>query len=209
MIPGPAQTFADACQDALAKRVDSITLVGSFARGDQRPTSDIDLIVLVDTVDRPLLAHIGSIVADIETPNELNPAVISLDELAREPYVFDWLMIKHDGISVYGRLPEITTCSQSELDQAKQIAQEVLMSARHYLAVQESAEKFASGKLHHWNLKPLGFAVRFYEYHKTGRYIRSPDEIAELYPVLALDPASDYELIIEGCMDVCEEILRA
>jgi predicted nucleotidyltransferase len=183
MIPEAAQIFADACQTTLADRISSITLVGSFARGDQRPTSDIDLMVLVDAADRSLLDQIGSIVAGIETPNELNPAVLSLEELSRHAYVFDWLMIKHDGIPVYGQSPDIVTCHQTELDQARQIAQEVLMSARHYLAVQEPADKFAGGKLHHWNLKPLSFAVRFYEFHKTGRYIRSPVEIAQLYPM--------------------------
>ena len=192
----------------MGERISSIILIGSFDRGDERPSSDIDLIVLVDTVDRVLMDDIGGIVESIETANDINPAVMSLTELRAHPEMFDWLSIKHDGIPVLGKMPD-TVCAQTELDRAKQIAQEVLMSARHHLAVREPAENFAGGKLRHWNLKPLSFALRFFEFHKSGRYIRSANEIAELYPLLSLDPASDYRQIIDNCIDICEEILGA
>ena len=208
MIPEQAKQFARACCQAFGERISSVILYGSFARGDQRPSSDLDLVVFVDVVDRVLLDDIGGIVESIETPNEINPAVISLSELSAFPDMFDWLAIKHDGVPVFGKMPD-TVGGQTELDRAKQIAQEVLMSARHYLAVREPAENFAAGKLRHWNLKPLSFALRFFEFHKSGRYVRSANEIAELYPVLSVDPASDYRQIIDNCIDICEEILGA
>ena len=207
-FPEQAQQFARRCGDRLPGRVYTVILTGSFARGDQRPDSDIDLIVLVDHADKELLQAVSGIVTSIPTTNELNPAVIATSELLRDPDIFDWLPIKHDGAVLLGELPEVPPSRLSELGLAKQIAQTVLMSSRHYLAVAEPAENFSGGKLWLWNLKPLAFALRFYEYHLSGHYIRPLPELAAKYPVLSRDPATEHATILDECIEICERILR-
>jgi predicted nucleotidyltransferase len=209
MAPEPARAFVGKCRERFPDRVQAVILVGSFARGAQRPKSDIDLIVLVDRVDNGLLREVSKVVASVSTANELNPALVATSELLRDPDIFDWLPIKHDGVVLLGELPQVSSCRMSELDLAKLIAHDVLMSSRHYLAVAEPPEKFAGGKLWVWNQKPLAFAVRFYEYHKTGQYTRSFREISQRYPVLARDPVTEHVVILEECIEICEEILRA
>lgn len=108
---------------------------------------------------------------------------------------------------MYGALPEIESPGQTELNIAKRIAQEVLMSSRHYLSVSEPEEKFAGGKLYNWNLKPLGFALRFFHITQTGKYIRSVRDLADLYPVLNLDPVQDWRQVLHECIQICEEII--
>lgn len=198
----------DVCTAQFGERLVAVLLEGSFAKGDNREDSDIDLFVLLSRVDRPALAHIGSIVAGIETRNELNPAVVSVAELEAHPVLFEYLRVKHDGIVLHGTLPEIESVAESELDIAKRIARDVLMSSRHYLAVSEPETHFAGGKLYTWNLKPLGFALRFYHFSQTGEYIRSVRELATKYPVLALDPAKDWQRVLQECMSVCEKIIE-
>jgi hypothetical protein len=53
----------------------------------------------------------------------------------------------------------------------------------------------------------LGFALRFHHFVQTGEYIRSRDDLAERYPVLALDPAGDWQQILRECVRICEEII--
>jgi len=209
MIPEAARQFTAACVAGLNSRLVAILLEGSFARGDNRDDSDIDLFVLVDTVDSALLERVGAIVSAIQTKNELNPALVSVAELQRHPQLFEYLRIKHDGMVLHGALPEIQHPGETELDIAKRIAQEVLMTSRHYLAVSEPVEKFAGGKLYNWNLKPLGFALRFYHLAQKGKYIRSVRDLADLYPILNLDPVQDWKQILYECIQMCEEIISA
>ena len=206
-IPEAAQRFTDACMEKLDSRLIAVLLEGSFARGDNRERSDIDLFVVVDAVDSSVLAQVGSIVAGIETENELNPALVSLAELETYPELFEYVRVKHDGIVLHGALPEIDSRAGSELPMAKHIAHEVLMSSRHYLAVSEPEKNFAGGKLYEWNLKPLGFALRFFHLAQTGEYIRSSRELAIQYPVLDLDPVKDWQQILRECISACEEII--
>lgn len=209
MIPEQAHIFVSRCREQLLDRIQAIALVGSFARGDERPESDIDLVVLVDSVDMRLLQKVSGVVTSIVTENEINPALVAESELIQTPHLFDWLMMKHDGLVLFGKLPQVTSCPVSELDIAKQIARDVLMSSRHYIAVAEPEEKFAGGKLWDWNQKPLAFAARFYEYHMSGNYIRSLRELSKKYPVLSRDPVAEYALILDECIEVSEKILEA
>lgn len=208
MIPEASQRFAEACAARFGETLIAVLLEGSFARGDQREDSDIDLFVLLDTVDGSVLEEIGSIVAGIEAQNELNPAVVSLAELEQYPELFGYLRVKHDGIVLHGALPEIAYSGESELDIAKRIARDVLMSSRHYLAVAEPEGNFAQGKLYDWNLKPLGFALRLFHFARTGDYIRSVRDLAAKYPALGLDPVKDWQRILHESLEVCEQILR-
>ena len=114
-----------------------------------------------------------------------------------------------EGIILYGKLPNFSSNTESELDIAKRIARDVLMSSRHYIAVSEPGDNFRGGKLFTWNLKPLGFALRLYHLSQTGEYIKSVRDLAVKYPVLALDPVKDWQRVLLECMKVCEKIIES
>jgi predicted nucleotidyltransferase len=207
VIPKPAREFSDGAEELLGDNLLAVILVGSFARGDQTEGSDIDLFVLVKQVDFSLLRTIGDFVSGISTPNEINPAIVSLSEIRAHPDWFEVHKLHHDGVTLSGQLPKDISASESELTVAKRIAREVLMSSRHYLAVSESEESFAGGKLWTWHLKPLGFALRFYHYHETGNYVPNITDLKLLYPILGLNPVVDYQQIIEDGIVQCEAIM--
>jgi predicted nucleotidyltransferase len=209
VAPEPASQFVDAASNELGDNLVAVLMVGSFARGEQASSSDLDLCVLVNRIDLQVLRAIGELVTSIATPNEINPAVVSIDELRAYPDLFEIHKLRHEGVLLWGGMPNDIVPVESELILAKRIASEVLMSSRHYLAVAEPSYKFTSGKLRPWNLKPLSFALRYYHFHKTGRYLRRFTALAEKYPLLELDPVADHQQIIQGCIDVCEEILSA
>lgn len=209
MIPDVAYVFSERARQSLGDRLIAIYLVGSFSRDDEGPDSDVDLFVLVNEVDPGLLSHVGSIVQEIQDTREINPAVVSLAELGSRPDLFDVAMVRHDGIALVGELPAGRAYVEDELEMAKRTAKDVLMSSRHYLAVDEPREKFAGGKLWTYVLKPLSFALRLYHYHTTGVYVREFRDLVKEYPVLALDHVRDHQRIIVDSIRLCEEIIRA
>ncbi|MFN2228207.1 MAG: nucleotidyltransferase domain-containing protein [Anaerolineae bacterium] len=207
MIPEAARQFAGSCAAQFQDNVVAVVLEGSYARNDEGPDSDIDLYVVVRRLDSDVLGQIGEIVSTICSRHELNPAVASQQELESHPDLFGYTRVKLEGIVLYGELPEIEVDVESALRVAQYIAHDVLMSARHYLVVSEPEERFATGKLYWWNLKPLGFALRFFHLYQTGEYIRSLGDLSKHYPVLTLDPVRDYRQILLDCISVCERII--
>lgn len=209
MIPESVERYVEGAGELFGDNLLSIVMVGSFARGDETSASDVDLFVLVHSVDSDLLRKSGELVRGIPARNELNPAFVSLSELRAHPDWFELHKVLHDGVVLLGRLPDDISSTESELTVAKRIAREVLMSSRHYLAVGEPAENFTGGKLWAWNLKPLSFALRYYHFHKTGNYIRKLTDLTREYPILDLDPVADYQRIVDDCVTLCEEIMGA
>jgi predicted nucleotidyltransferase len=208
VIPEPALEFTRLVAGSIPG-IRAIVLAGSFARGDQRPTSDIDLLVIAERVDTALLERIGDAVTSIATSNELNPAVVSHHEFTTRPDLVQFLKYKHDGRCLHGTLPVPSAPFADELERAQAIAHEVLMSVRHYLAVKEDAVRFQAGKLHPYVLKPLSFSLRFYHFHLTSTYIREHRALVQRYPVLALDPVRDWREILIEAHGLCERILTA
>lgn len=209
MIPDVAHEFSERARQSLGDRLIAIYLVGSFARDDEGPDSDVDLFVLVKEADLGLLNDVGAIVPGIQSNREINPAVVSLAEFNTRPELFDVLKVWHEGLALMGELPAVTGLAEDELALARRTARDVLMSSRHYLAVDEPEEKFAGGKLWPYVLKPLSFALRFYHYHNTGVYLRAFGDLAREYPILALDPVSDCRTIIIDSITLCQEIMGA
>jgi len=209
MIPKTVRDFVSKTEEILGDQLISIVLVGSFARGDETPSSAVDLFVLVSDIDNDILKSIGHVVHGIVAQNEINPAVISKSEIQNHPDLFDIHKIRHEGKTLYGSLPDGILPVESELDVAKRIAAEVLMGSRHYLAVAEPVEKFAGGKLWSWILKPLSYALRYYHFHNTGNYVGKYNELAQKFPILWLDPVDDHQRIIEGSIIICEKIINS
>ena len=209
MIPDSVNIFTSAVSQLLGDDLQVVILAGSFARGEEKPTSDIDLFLLVENLDIQTMKEIGEIVKRISTDHELNPAVVKLSEFIKYPDWFDLLKLRHEGIALFGKPPINLNSKEDELTAAKRIAKEVLMSARHYLAVSEPIEKFTGGKLFIYILKPLAFALRLSHYANTGSYILKTSDLAREYPILNLDPVSDFKQIIEESSLICEDILNS
>jgi hypothetical protein len=208
MIPRAALDYAAKAATGIDGVV-AIVLAGSFARDDERPMSDIDLLVVLERVDLALLDAIGTLTRGMRSTNEINPTVVSRREFASYPDLHGYLKYQHDGIPLHGELPAPTAPHADELAIARRIAHEVMMSARHYLAVKEEPAKFQSGKLFGYILKPLSFALRFHHYHVHGRYIRSYADLSGVYPVLAKDPRADHAGILGEAHRICVGILGA
>jgi len=206
MIPEAAQSFADRIEGLFGARCHGVVLAGSFARDDYHATSDLDLLVLLEGLVGEDLTKVSRVVRDIPSANELNPAVVSVTEFARYPDLFDFLTYKYEGIVLRGRLPRVD-CPETELDRARRFAQEVLMSVRHYVAVDEPYEKLCSGKLYTYVQKPLSYALRFYHYTVKGRYIKPYSELASLYPVLSIDGTEKPHQLLDEAMSWSLSIL--
>lgn len=69
----------------LADQLFQVTLFGSKARGDSRPSSDIDLLVLVREESWPLRAQISTLAADVSLEYNvlIGPRVIGLERWER------------------------------------------------------------------------------------------------------------------------------
>ncbi len=85
MIPDSIKQFADAVSKKLDVNLVSVVMVGSFARGDQTSESDVDLCILVNKINSEILREIGKLVNSISSENEINPAVVSLEEFRTYP----------------------------------------------------------------------------------------------------------------------------
>jgi len=106
MIPKTVRDFVSKTEEILGDQLISIVLVGSFARGDETPGSDVDLFVLVSDIDNDILKSIGHVVHGIVAQNEINPAVISKSEIKNHPDLFDIHKIRLEGKTLYGSLPD-------------------------------------------------------------------------------------------------------
>ena len=69
-VPRIARRYARASREELAQQVRSIVLFGSQARGDARPGSDFDFVVVLDRIDRVARDKVSA--AGAELLNETN-----------------------------------------------------------------------------------------------------------------------------------------
>jgi predicted nucleotidyltransferase len=88
----------------LGDRLDELMLFGSKARGDDRPDSDLDVLVIVTTDDWRICDVVYDIVTDIflQTDISISPKVISkkfLEQLRKEDTFF-FRNISRDAIAV-------------------------------------------------------------------------------------------------------------
>lgn len=81
------QEFVDGVNKILGERVKKIILYGSYARGDYKEGSDIDIMILTDLTDSEIIEYrekIWSYAYDIEFDNKfditLSPIVKNIDK---------------------------------------------------------------------------------------------------------------------------------
>ncbi|MBQ9657817.1 MAG: nucleotidyltransferase domain-containing protein [Clostridia bacterium] len=86
-VNGIIETFITKVNELLGERVKKIILYGSYARGDFRTNSDIDIMILTDLTDNEIIEYrdkVSDIAFDIEFDNEfdimLSPLVKNIDK---------------------------------------------------------------------------------------------------------------------------------
>ena len=82
-------------------------LFGSQARGDYRPDSDWDVLIIIDTKESVSYEDIGRISLPIyslaaELDVEINPVIISLKDWERRNFIPLYKNIKSEGVKIWG-----------------------------------------------------------------------------------------------------------
>jgi len=173
-----ASRFTSILVERLGHLVQCVVLTGSHARGDARPDSDIDIWVFLSAINDDLLRDIGKIVTAMGDGPEINPQCITFDEARSQGFKkgFSILQVHLDGIILHGAL-QIPRPTKAEIRQDSiELAVFSLMSARHYITVNEPEEALAR-KLDRFLLRPLVWAIRYEVFLRTGEYHKSPEAL--------------------------------
>jgi predicted nucleotidyltransferase len=96
------QKFAAKAREACGDAIEEIILFGSVARGDDRPESDIDILVITSREDFRLREYLTGLAFDLlmQTGERLSVKVISrADVAAHRQYPFIRHVIR-DGVAV-------------------------------------------------------------------------------------------------------------
>ncbi len=203
-------SFRDNCIAIFGDRLECLVLTGSYARGDYSPQSDIDLWVFINKLSSEDLEQVGAIMKRMEYKPELNPQCTSIAEFQTSAFKnqFTHAQFYLDGNVLFGKLPSPATTPREMGLTASSIAAMVLMSARHYITVNESEESLAKGRLQKWVLKPLMWALRYRCFSSTNKYpktlpelhaaVNEPDEklLVEIFQKLSEDEYSG------SCMEI-------
>lgn len=162
-------------QEAFGCRIVFIGLQGSRARGEAHEGSDIDAVVLLDSLGaEDLVAYRGIIEA--MPHSELACGFIgSADVLASWPR-HELLQFYHDTVPIRGKLPEIAPFSKRDALEATHIgASGIYHAACHALAF-DGGE--ASGILKQL-FKGAFFVLQALQFARTGAYPRTRAELSE------------------------------
>lgn len=167
---------------AFGSRAECLVLTGSQARGDTHAASDVDLWLFLDELSVPDLHRVGDIVKKSGTAPELNVQCATSREVASGAFRegFSPLQLHFGAQILHGELRLPSPSREDILAEAASLAAFVMMSCRHYIVGQESEAALAKGKLDHWVLKPLSWALRYEVLARTGTYPRELEELTEV-----------------------------
>ncbi len=171
-LPDAVAQFKEAAVAAFGDRVECLLLGGSYARGDAHPSSDIDVLLLLDDVSPRDLQRVASIIASVPSHCELNVQCASTAEMRSFRGACEPAQFHLDGIVLHGELSLPPLTDDDVRGAAARIGAEVLMSCRHYMTAREPEAALADGKLRTWVLKPLMWALRYEAYARLGEYPR-------------------------------------
>jgi len=98
------QTFIARLHAQFGERIARMVLFGSKARGDSGPDSDIDILIVADSVDRQVEAQISHLASEVDLEYDvlLNTHLLTRErweDYTRRQAAF-WLNVQRDGIEL-------------------------------------------------------------------------------------------------------------
>ncbi len=174
-------------------------LQGSCGRGEATAESDVDLVVILEEVDREILERYRALIAAMPFAGRACGFVCARRMLARWP-AFDALQLLLDTRPLYGDLAGLLPpMSAGDIAQAAAVGCANLYHAACHACLFDADPAAALPALK----KAAFFALRMEYYRRTGRYVArkrdllpllEPEERALLAP--AGDPGAAYEGLI-------------
>ncbi len=184
---GVLDSFIRLIKQKQKENVRSIFLTGSYARGDATDSSDLDVWCVFNYINSKVLYDVGISARELPVlynKLETNSQCLSMEEFESD-YFLNWTErpIKIlDGVLLYGEdlFGDKFSISELELIYKKYLA-DILMSIRHYICVDEPAEKLVYKKIRTYILKPLMFPLRVERYCACGYYPQSNYDLLKSY----------------------------
>lgn len=101
---GVIESFAEDVVDVVGDRVSEVRLFGSYARGEELPGSDIDVLVVLEDRKEGDQEKILNVASDYFWSHEVffSPKVISSDDLEERSGFGFFQEIEDEGVTVYG-----------------------------------------------------------------------------------------------------------
>lgn len=173
------EAFKNKAVECFGERVQCILLTGSYARGEEREKSDIDMWVFLDKVEYEDLNSISKILLKLPLEPKLNPQCTSFDESLIPFFIREYSPIQYstDGKILYGSLKIPYPKKEEFLENSKRLIVYVLMGIRHFICTNESNEALFKKKLWKRILKPFMWALRYRCAAQEGIY---PIKLEEL-----------------------------
>lgn len=161
------------------ENIECILLTGSYSRDDYHYKSDIDLWIFFKEIRLEYLEKVGQIVTRTGNRPEINPQCTTFKEVSSLSfsYQFNPIQFLLDGKIIYGELNLVPPTKKDILLEIGKLCVFVLMSARHYITVEENEALLINEKLQKWVLKPLVWAIRYEAYFQDDKLLRTKADI--------------------------------
>ena len=177
-----SKSIALAIADNLNENHISIFSYGSRARGDFSDDSDLDLIVICQSVTSETLEKVGEACIQQDVIYEVNPQVMTHNEITNYPEQMGVSKIIMEGKRLTGsfKLPKLNV--NGCLNTSITLLNESLMSMRHYYLSGEIS-KLPNRKVNRYIIKPLLHGLRYHHFAKEG-ICKNNKELEVIYPDL-------------------------
>lgn len=180
------RSIVDILKSQMSENIQSIFITGSYARGDAKEGSDIDLWLVMTDTNFDNLNQVGTLLKPLMDTHKvvINPQCLDIKEL--ENPNFDIWVEKPvkilDGVLLDGHDFFDGPVNLDHLARIyKRYLTDIIMGIRHYVTVNKDKEKLTYKRLETYLLKPLLFPLRMERYHKTGTYPIAKEDLLEAY----------------------------
>lgn len=170
-----AAEAAEKLEREFGERLVFVGLQGSRARGEARPTSDIDLVVLLDHVDAADLARYRSLVESMPEHELACGFIGSARALAAWPR-YELFQFYHDTHAVRGALPDVEPFTKDDALEAARIGASGVYHAVCHASVFDG--DVVDGVLEAL-FKGAFFALQALQFARTGVYPRTKAALAD------------------------------